>query len=50
MGKKDASVTGLPLDQYRKQIGESLFVLVLVNQFVDCSNLWRFSITWMVFH
>uniref|UniRef100_A0A8C9YC05 Triple QxxK/R motif-containing protein n=1 Tax=Sander lucioperca TaxID=283035 RepID=A0A8C9YC05_SANLU len=22
MGKKDASVTGLPLDQYRKQIGK----------------------------
>lgn len=35
MGKKDASATGLPVDQYRKQIGESSFILLLVNQFVD---------------
>lgn len=30
MGKKDANATGLPVDQYRKQIGESL-----VDQFID---------------
>lgn len=35
MGKKDASATGLPVDQYRKQIGEFSFIQVLVNQFDD---------------
>lgn len=35
MGKKDANVTRSPVDQYRKQIGESSFILMLVNQFVD---------------
>lgn len=33
MGKKDASATKLPVDQYRKQIGESPFY-PMVNQFV----------------
>lgn len=27
MGRKDASATGLPVDQYRKQIGEFSFLL-----------------------
>jgi len=34
MAKKDASATRLPVDQYRKQIGESSVVQMLVNRFV----------------
>lgn len=34
MGKKDASATRLLVDQYRKQIGKFLVILVLVNEFV----------------
>lgn len=32
MGKKDASATKLPVDQYRKQIGE--FSVLLMDRFV----------------
>lgn len=47
MGKKDASATRLPVDQYRKQIGKFLFTLELVNEFVDQYNVIHCNqITW----
>lgn len=38
MGKKDASATRLPVEQYRKQIGESSFRKVICNH--SRNNIW----------
>lgn len=45
MGRKDASATALPVDQYRKQIGESSFILVdhLADETLDCQSIWCFD-------
>lgn len=37
MGKKDASATKLPVDQYRKQIGESSVLLLGNRKSIKCN-------------